>query len=81
MITQNRRNGSKLDELKNMDSVNQILNFQNVSTNNSHMFKNNLQKNSSKKNLSLKLKKMDKKNSKIEYNRDQKNPFLADKNI
>lgn len=78
MMTHKSKNMSKL---KNNNSVKQILNFKNVSTTNSQMFHSNLQKNNSKKNLSLKLKEMDKRNSKIEQEKNAKNPFLAHNDI
>lgn len=81
MMTHKSKNMSKLNKLKNNNSVKQILNFKTASTSNSQMFKSNLQKNNSKKNLSLKLKEMDKRNSKMEQDRNANNPFLAQSDI
>jgi hypothetical protein len=81
MMTQKSKIMPKLSKLKNNNSVKQIVNLKTASTSNSQMFKSNLQKNNSKKNLSLKLKEMDKRDSKIEKDRNAKNPFLAQHDI
>lgn len=76
MMTQKRRNGSKLDELQRIDSIPHIMNYNNNSQNQSSMFKTNMHKTNSKKTLAAKLQNIDKLNNN-DYNEFQniKNPF------